>query len=110
MTITHPGTAGASIQHDAIEAASRALAAVSIGAVAPESYAGQLRCQERLMALAQIAFGKVRPDAAAIAAAGGSTSTTCVAGSSGPIRRPQVLRPGRPVDPGFPRSAGLGSG
>lgn len=69
MTITHPGTAGASIQHDAIEAASRALAAVSIGAVAPESYAGQLRCQERLIALAQIAFGKVRPDAAAIAAA-----------------------------------------
>lgn len=69
MTITHPGTAGASIQHDASEAASRALAAVSIGAVAPESYAGQLRCQERLTELTQTAFDKVRPDAAAIAAA-----------------------------------------
>jgi hypothetical protein len=69
MTITHPGTAGASVQHDASEAASRALVTVSIGTVAPESYAGRLRCQERLTELAQAAFGKVRPDATAIAAA-----------------------------------------
>ena len=72
MTITHPGTAGASVQHDASEAANRALATVSIGAVAPESYAGQLRCQERLTELAQTAFSKVWPDAATIAGAVGS--------------------------------------
>ena len=69
MTITHPGTAGTSIQHDASEAASQALATVSIGAVAPEYYAGQLRCHERLTELAQAAFGKVRPYAATIAVA-----------------------------------------
>jgi hypothetical protein len=69
MNITHPRTAGASVQHDASMAASRALAAVSIGAVAPESYPGQLRCQERLTELAQTTFGQVRTDAAAIAAA-----------------------------------------
>ena len=68
MTITNPGTAGAAVQHDAGEAARRTLAAVSLGAVAPESYPGQLHCQDRLTEFAQAAFGKVRPDASAIAA------------------------------------------
>ncbi len=68
MTITNPGTAGAAVQHDAGEAARRTLAAVSLGAVAPESYAAQLHCQDRLTEFAQAAFGKVRPDASAIAA------------------------------------------
>ena len=69
MTITNPGTAGAAVQHDAGEAARRTLAAVSLGAVAPESYAAKLHCQDRLTESAQAAFGKVRPDASAIAAA-----------------------------------------
>ena len=68
MTITNPRTAGAAVQHDAGEAARRALAAVSLGAVAPESYPAQLHCQDRLTEFAQAAFGKVRPDASAIAA------------------------------------------
>ena len=41
------------------EAARRTLAAVSLGAVAPESYAGKLRSQDRLTELAQTAFDKV---------------------------------------------------
>ena len=69
MTITNPRTAGAAIQHDADEAARRALAAVSLGAVAPESYPARLHCQDRLTEFAQAAFGKVRPAASAIAAA-----------------------------------------
>ena len=69
MTITNPGTAGAAVQHDVGEAARRTLAAVSLGAVAPESYPGQLHCQDRLTEFAQAAFGKVRPDASAIATA-----------------------------------------
>ena len=48
MTITNPGTAGGAVQHDAGEGARRILAAVSLGAVAPESYPGQLHCQDRL--------------------------------------------------------------
>ena len=39
MTITNAPATGATVQHDADEAARRALAAVSLGAVAPESYA-----------------------------------------------------------------------
>ena len=69
MTITNPGTAGAAVQYGAGEAARRTLAAVSLGAVAPESYPGKLHCQDRLTEFAQAAFGKVRPDASAIAAA-----------------------------------------
>ena len=69
MTITNPGTAGAAIQHDAGETARRSLAAVSLGAVAPESYAAQLHCQDRLTEFAQATFGKVRSDTTAIAAA-----------------------------------------
>jgi hypothetical protein len=68
MTITNPGTAGAAVQHDAGEGARRTLAAVSLGAVAPESFPGQLHCQDRLTEFAQAAFGKVRSDASAIAA------------------------------------------
>ena len=68
MTITNPRTAGAAVQHDAGEAARRVLVAVSLGAVAPESYPAQLHCQDRLTEFAQAAFGKVRPDASAIAA------------------------------------------
>jgi hypothetical protein len=69
MTITNPRTAGAAVHHDADEAARRALAAVSLGAVAPESYPGRLHGRDRLTEFAQAAFGKVRPDASAIAAA-----------------------------------------
>jgi hypothetical protein len=69
MTITNPGTAGAAVQHDAGEAARRALAAVSLGAVAPEPYAAQLHCRDRLTEFAQATFGKVRSDASAIATA-----------------------------------------
>lgn len=68
MTITNPRTAGAAVQHDAGEAARRVLVAVSLGAVAPESYPAQLHCRDRLTEFAQAAFGKVRPDASAIAA------------------------------------------
>ncbi len=68
MTITNPATAAAAVQHDAGEAARRTLAAVSLGAVAPESYPARLHCQDRLTDFAQAAFGKVRPDASAIAA------------------------------------------
>lgn len=68
MTITNPNTAAAAVQHDAGEAARRALAAVSLGAVAPESYPARLHCQERLAEFAQAVFGKVRADATAIAA------------------------------------------
>lgn len=68
MTITNPRTAGAAVQHDAGEAARRALAAVSLGAVAPESYPARLHCQDRLTEFAQAAFGKIRPDASALAA------------------------------------------
>jgi len=67
MTISNPSTAGEAIRADATEAARRNLGAVSIGAIAPESYTGKLHCQDRLIEYSRAAFEKARPEAKAIA-------------------------------------------
>ena len=67
MTITNPETAGATVQRDATEAARRMLGTLSLGVVAPESYAGKLHSQDRLIEYAQAAFEKARSEATTIA-------------------------------------------
>jgi hypothetical protein len=70
MTITNPGNAGETVRRDATEAARRTLRnTISVGVVAPESFAGKLRSQENLLGLAQTAFEKARSEAAVIASA-----------------------------------------
>lgn len=66
MTITNPETAGAAIQRDATEAARRTLSTISVGVVAPDSYAGKLHSQDRLIGYLQGAFEKARAEAAII--------------------------------------------
>ncbi|HEY2578883.1 MAG TPA: hypothetical protein VGI74_21470 [Streptosporangiaceae bacterium] len=67
MTITNPGRAAVALDHDAAEAARRMLGLVSLGAVAPESYAGQLNSLTRLASHLQQAFEGARPEAAEMA-------------------------------------------
>jgi hypothetical protein len=67
MTITDPNHAGAMLERSAAEAARRMLSTVSLGAVAPESYAGKLHSQDRLAGLVQGAFDRAPSEASAIA-------------------------------------------
>ena len=67
MTITDPDHAGAMLEHSASEAARRTLSTVSLGAAAPESYAGRLHSQDRLVGLVQGAFDRAPSEASAIA-------------------------------------------
>jgi hypothetical protein len=69
MTITDPDHAGAMLERSAGEAARRTLSPVSLGAVAPESYAGKLHSQSRLIGLVQGAFDRAPSEASAIAGA-----------------------------------------
>ena len=67
MTITDPDHTGAMLERNASEAARRTLSTVSLGAVAPESYAGKLHSQDRLQALVQGTFDRAPSEASAIA-------------------------------------------
>ena len=58
MTITNPDDVGLSLAHDATDAARQDLSALSLGAVAPESYPGKLRSQDRLIDIVNAAFDK----------------------------------------------------
>lgn len=67
MTITDPDHAGAMLERNASGAARRTLSTVSLGAVAPESYAGKLHSQDRLQAFVQGTFDRAPSEASAIA-------------------------------------------
>jgi hypothetical protein len=67
MTITDPNHAGAMLERNASEAARRTLNTVSLGAVAPESYAGKLHSQDRLQGLVQGTFDRASSEASLIA-------------------------------------------
>ena len=56
MTITNPDDVRLSLAHDATDAARQDLSALSLGAVAPESYPGKLRSQDRLIDIVNAAF------------------------------------------------------
>ena len=109
MTITNPHTAGEAVQHDASEAARRILAAISLGAIAPESYPARLHCQDRLTEFAQAAFDKARAEASAIAAAARADLDDLRRSELRADPSPAVLRPGGALDSGPARSARPGS-
>ena len=67
MTITNPDDVGLSLAHDATDAARQDLSALSLGAVAPESYPGKLRSQDRLIDIVNAAFERAPAEAATIA-------------------------------------------
>jgi len=67
MTTTDPDHAGAMLERSASEAARRTASTVSVGAIAPESYAGKLHSQDRLVGLIQEAFDRAPSEASAIA-------------------------------------------
>jgi len=69
MAITNPESAAATVEREAAEAARRMLSTITLGAVAPETFAGKLRCGERLFVLARAAFDRASSEASAMAAA-----------------------------------------
>lgn len=66
MAITNPDNTQLALEHDAAEAARRLLGTVSLGAVAPESFPGNLRSRDRLAGLARQAFERALAEAAPI--------------------------------------------
>jgi hypothetical protein len=69
MTITSADNARVAIEHDAADAARNMLGTLSLSAVAPESYPGQLRSRDRLADLAGGICARARDEAAPIARA-----------------------------------------
>ena len=69
MAITNPDSAAATVEREAGETARRMLSTITLGAVAPDTYAGRLRCQERLVVLARTAFDRAPSEASATAGA-----------------------------------------
>jgi hypothetical protein len=69
MTITNPGNAGETVRRDASAAARRMLGTISLGSVAPESFAGQLNSEGNLVGLVRAGFDKGQAQATIIVAA-----------------------------------------
>jgi hypothetical protein len=69
MTITNADNARQALELDVTEAAKQMLGALSLSAVAPETYVGRLRSRDRLVRLAQEISDRARDEAAPIARA-----------------------------------------
>jgi hypothetical protein len=68
MTITNPGNAGETVRRDAIAAARRTLGAISLGAIAPESFVGRLNSEANLVGLVRNSFERAPAQATDIGA------------------------------------------